>query len=54
MSKLLRKVYITEFIDATGLHKILSAKLKAANDMAAAALKDNCTNITVTIKFIGA
>ena len=53
MSKLLRKVYLTEFSDIKGSHKVISATLKAANDLAAAALKDNCSDVKVIIKYIG-
>ena len=53
MANLLRKVYLTEFTDQTGAHKVQSATLKSANDLAAAALKDNCSDVKVIIKYIG-
>ena len=53
MANLLRKVYLTEFTDQTGAHKVQSATLKAANDLAAAALEDNCSDVKVIIKYIG-
>ena len=53
MAKLLRKVYLTEFTDQISTHKVQSITLKAANDLAAAALKDNCSDVKVIIKYIG-